>query len=228
MLGELSGAIAHELRQPLTTILANAQAASRLLANDPPDLPKLREVAEEIVQADRRAAEVLQRLRPMLKRGETSFQPLGLNEVAREVLTLAEGDLRRRDVSVLTRLQPGLPAVAGDRVQLQQVLLNLILNGCDAMQTLPRDERQLTVATGLAEDGAVYLGVEDRGTGIPGSEIEQIFQPFYTSKADGLGLGLAICRTIVAAHGGRLWATNNPVRGATLHVSLPRADTSAS
>jgi signal transduction histidine kinase len=224
-LGELSGAMAHELRQPLTAILANAQAARRFLKADPLDRDQLQEITDGIVEADRRAVEIIEGMRSMLRRGEVKSQLLDLNELAQEVLTLAASDLRRRGVTVVTRLDPRLPGVSGDRVQLQQVLLNLVLNGCDAMSAVPGDERRLTVATGPGGDGMVQLTVEDCGTGIPSSELDRIFEPFHTAKADGLGLGLTICRTIVSAHGGRLWATNNPERGATIHLALPDAGT---
>jgi C4-dicarboxylate-specific signal transduction histidine kinase len=220
VLGELSGTLAHELNQPLAAILANAQAAQQLLAATPPESTRAHEALDGIVEADLRARDIIQRLRAMLKRGETPVQRVDLNEVAREALALADGDLRAREVGVLAELAPGLPAVAGDRIQLQQVLLNLILNGCDAMGHVPRGERRLRVAT-KALNGTVVLDVEDRGTGIPGSDIERIFEPFHSTKSQGLGLGLAICRTIVGSHGGRLWASNNPERGATLHLELP-------
>jgi len=222
-IGELSGALAHELTQPLTAILSNAQAAQRLLASEPPDIAQVREALVDIVDDDVRAGLVIRRLRGMLKRTETVAQPVDLNEAIRDVLQLARGDLHARGVSVYSDLQPGIPAVIGDRVQLQQVLLNLIFNACDAMAGLVPAQRRLTVAT--ASDGADGVGVSvaDRGTGIAAGDVEKIFQPFVTSKQDGLGLGLAICRTIVTDHGGRLWATNNEGAGATLHVALPRA-----
>jgi two-component system, LuxR family, sensor kinase FixL len=222
MLGELSGTLAHELNQPLTAILANAQAAGRILERDPPDLDEVAEVLDEIVESDKRAGEIIQRLRAMLKRGETHSQPLDLNEVVREVLRLAQSDLLGRNVTPVAELDPGVGAVSGDRVERQQVLLNLILNGCDAMAKTSLPERRLTVATGPDGDGAVHLLVADRGPGIPGGDLNRIFEPFVTTKSQGLGLGLTICRTIVLAHGGRLWATNNPDGGATLHVALPR------
>jgi C4-dicarboxylate-specific signal transduction histidine kinase len=223
VLGELSGTLAHELNQPLAAILANAQAAQHFLAADPGN-PRLREALDGIVEADVRAGDIIKRLRALLKRGELQAQRLDLNEVAREALALVDGDLRGRDLKVTTDLAAGLPAVVGDRIQLQQVLLNLILNACDAMAATPSPERRLRLVTGPGANGSVVLRVEDRGTGIPASDLERIFEPFQSSKTQGLGLGLPICRTIVSAHGGRLWATNNPQRGATLHVELPGTD----
>jgi PAS domain S-box-containing protein len=221
MLGELSGALAHELNQPLTAILANARAAQRLMNQDPHDPAELREILGEIVDADRRAGEVIARLRAFLHKGEMQIGPVDLNEVVCEVLTLIHSDLIQRRVTVDTDgLTPDLPAVLADRVQMQQVLLNLLLNACDA---IPPDalDRQVTIATAGESDGSVELVLVDRGTGIPPDEMKHIFEPFFTSKPDGLGLGLSICRSIVTAHAGRLWADNNPEGGATFHLWLP-------
>jgi signal transduction histidine kinase len=223
VLGELTGTMAHELNQPLAAILANAQAAQTFLARGPEYVPMAQEALEGVVEADVRAGDIIKRLRGMLKRGEFQGQRLDLGEIAREALALADGDVRRRDVRVATDLARGLPAVVGDRVQLQQVLLNLILNACDAMAGTARPERLLTVAASPGANGTVVLSVEDRGTGIPESDLERVFEPFQSTKAQGLGLGLSICRTIVSEHGGRLWAANNAERGATFHLELPRA-----
>ena len=214
MLGELSGALAHELNQPLTAILANARAAQRLMAREPPDLDEVREILGEIADADRRAGEVIARLRAFLHKGEMQLGPVDLNEVVCEVLTLTHSDLIQRRVTVdTTGLSPDLPEVFADRVQMQQVLLNLLLNACDAV--LPDGlDRQVTIATAAGADGTVELSLADRGTGIPPEEMEHIFEPFFTSKADGLGLGLSICRSIVTAHGGRLWAEQQRGGGA--------------
>jgi two-component system, LuxR family, sensor kinase FixL len=221
MLGELSGTLAHELNQPLTAILSNAQAAQRMLAREPADLAEVREILHDIAADDRRAGAVIQRLRAMLKKGEAKLLPLDLNEMAKETLGLAHSDLITRNVAVTTKLAPKLPPVYGDRVQLQQVLLNLIFNACEAMSARQVWERRLTVAT--VRDGAagVRVSVADRGTGIPADELERVFAPFFTTKEHGLGLGLSICRSIVVAHGGRLWASNNQDRGATFHLTLP-------
>jgi two-component system, LuxR family, sensor kinase FixL len=221
MLGELSGALAHELNQPLTAILANARAAQRLMAHDPPDLTELREILGEIVEADQRAGEVIARLRAFLQKGEMELAALDLNEVVCEVLTLIHSDLIERRVTVETAgLAPNLPAVFADRVQMQQVLLNLLLNACDAIGPDALD-RQVTITTAAGSDATLELAVADRGTGIPPGEMRRIFEPFVTSKPDGLGLGLSICRSIVTAHEGRLWADNNAEGGATFHLRLP-------
>jgi signal transduction histidine kinase len=222
MLGELTGTLAHEINQPLTAMLSNAQAARYLLEADTPDVGELRETIDDIVSDNHRAREVMGRLRGMLKRAEVQLQPVDLNEVVREVVELAHSDLVAHGVNVVLELEEGLPAVAADRVQLQQVLLNLVLNGCDAMEDVASGPKDLTVTSARRGEDNVVIGVRDRGTGIAQGDFERIFEPFFTSKREGLGLGLAICRTIANAHGGRLWATNNDLdRGATLHFMLP-------
>jgi C4-dicarboxylate-specific signal transduction histidine kinase len=227
MLGELSGALSHELNQPLTAILANARAAQRLMAHERPDLAEVREILGEIADADRRAGEVITRLRAFLQNGEMQLSPVDLNEVACEVLTLVYSDLILRRVTVdTTGLSPDLPGVFGDRVQIQQVLLNLLLNACDAIAPDGLD-RQVTLSTAAGADGTVELSLADRGTGIPPEKIQHIFEPFFTTKPDGLGLGLSICRSIVTAHEGRLWAENNVDGGATFRLRLPVLDASA-
>ena len=224
LLGELSGALAHELNQPLTAILSNAQAGQRLLAREPVDLAEIRDVLKDIADDDRRAGAVIHRLRAMLKKEELALQPLDLGEVTREVLDLAHSDLITRKVRVTTRLAAGLPLVRGDRVQLQQVLLNLVLNACESIDTGEPPERRLTITTARVADG-VQVSVSDRGTGIAAGALSRLFEPFFTTKQHGLGLGLSICRSIVAEHGGRLWATNNEVEGgATFHLVLPAAE----
>jgi PAS domain S-box-containing protein len=221
ILGELSGALAHELNQPLTAILCNAQAAQRLLTRAPSDLAMVSEILDDIVTDDLRAGEVITRLRALLKRGEASFKLLHLNDVATEVLALARSELIDRHVTVSTRLTPGLPSVRGDRVQLQQVMLNLLLNACEAMGTRSSAKRALTVSTACDGDGLLLTSIADRGNGIPPDAADRLFEPFFTTKPEGLGLGLSICRSIIAAHGGRLWADNNPDGGATFTVALP-------
>ena len=221
MLGELSGSLAHELNQPLTAILSNAQAAQRFLAQETYDLAEVRDILGDIVDADKRAGEVIRRLRALLKKGETQLQPLDLNEVTSEALALAHADFISRGVLVKSELAPGLSGVRGDRVQLQQVLLNLIVNACDAMSAGEAGQRTLTIVTSADGNGLVQVSIGDCGSGIPQETMDRLFEPFYTTKEQGLGLGLTICRSIVAAHGGRLWAVNNPVRGATFHLELP-------
>ncbi len=220
----LSGSLAHELNQPLSIILSNAQAAQELLLQEPPDVAEVQSILSDIVAADHRAGEVIQRLRALLKRGHLSLQPLPLNDVIEEVLRLTNTDLIERGVKVIRELAPGLPQIAGDRVQLQQLVLNLILNGADAMAGNPPGTRRLHLQTMLLQD-RVRASVRDEGAGLPG-DVERIFQPFYTTKTQGLGIGLTICRSIVDAHHGRLWAEPHPEGGAVFHFELPVAGSS--
>jgi PAS domain S-box-containing protein len=224
MLGELSGALAHELNQPLTAILSNAQVGQRLLQRTPVDLHELAEILQDIVDEDRRAGQVIQRLRTLLKKGDSQLQPLDLNEVVREVLDLDHSDLVARNVGITTRIAPTPLPVHGDRVQLQQVLLNLILNACEAMSANEPSARQLTVVTGREGNGSFEVSIADRGGGVEAGRADALFQPFFTTKEQGLGLGLTICRSIVLAHNGDLWVTNNADGGATFHMSLPAHD----
>jgi PAS domain S-box-containing protein len=221
IVGELSGALAHELNQPLAAILSNAQAARRLLARDPVDLEEVGSILGDIASDDKRAAEVISRMRALMKKAEARRQPLDVNDLATEVLQLAHSELIQRKIAVITRLAPNLPDIQGDHVQLQQVLLNLIMNACEAMAANDGIERILEVSTGRNGTGSLQIIVADRGPGIPRDLIERIFEPFITTKVQGLGLGLPICRSIVAAHGGRIWVVNNLDRGASFFVSLP-------
>jgi signal transduction histidine kinase len=221
-LGELSSSLAHELTHPLTAILSNAQAAQRFLANDDVDLNELREILNDIVAEDQRAGEVIHRLRSLLKKGESQkhCDDVDINEVARDVLKLMRNDLINQNVTVDTDLAQNLPAIRADRVQLQQVVLNLLLNACEAITDSDASERQLLIASKL-ENGAVRMSVTDRGGGIPEKKLEQVFERFFTTKKEGMGLGLSICRTIINAHQGKIWATNNAHCGTTFHFSLP-------
>ncbi len=224
VLGELSGTLAHELSHPLATIYTNAQAAQRFLAQEPVDLREIREILDDILAEDKRASEVIRRLRSMLKRGQAQLQPLDLNGVTTEVLDLARGELIARGVDVTTQLASDLPPVRGDRVQLQQVLLNIIFNACEAMIANDLADRKLTIATAPNGLGTAQISVIDRGSGIPANMLDRLFEPFVTTKAQGLGMGLSISHSIIAAHGGRLWATNNPDHGASFFVALPAAE----
>jgi PAS domain S-box-containing protein len=219
MLGELSGSMAHELNQPLAAILSNAQAAQRFLDRAQPDLDEVRASLADIVADDKRAGEVIRRLRAMLKKQAAVQRPLYLNDLVLEVLRMARSDLLNRNASAHTELASGLPLVNGDQVQLQQVLINLLLNAGDAM--VGSENRDLTIRSRLTSQGWVEVSFIDSGPGIPPDDLERIFQPFVTTKRDGIGLGLAVCRSIIAAHGGRLWAENNGARGATLRFALP-------
>lgn len=220
MLGALSGSLAHELNQPLTAILSNAQAAQRFLAHTPPRLDQVNDIIADIVKNDKRAALVIQRLRSLLKRDVSEHVPLEVNETVQDALRLMQSDLVSRGVDVVTDFGANLPLVSADRVQLQQVILNFVVNGCEAMEGL-ESRPLLAVRTQLVETGNVEVTVSDRGPGFSSDRLDDAFEPFVTTKPHGMGLGLAICRTIVESHGGRIWATNNADRGATLHFALP-------
>src|SRR5882672_4422836 len=220
MLGELSGSLAHELNQPLAAILSNAQAAQRILGRGAGNIDEILEILKDIVADDKRAGEVIKRLRTLFRKEEVRYRALEVNDVALDVLKMMRSDLLNRDVAVRTELAAGLPQVDGDPVQLQQVLLNLVMNGCDAMDGVP-GERRLTLRTAAAAGGEIEVSVTDRGRGIPPADLQRIFEPFVSTKTEGMGLGLAVCRTIVAAHAGRLWAANNRDGGASFHFTLP-------
>ena len=226
-LGELTASLAHELSQPLTAILSNAQTAQRLLAAEVVDLESVREILSDIVADDKRAAAVISGLRALIKKGEPELVPLDLNAIVGEVAWLLRSDTILRNVSMSLELAPDLPRVRGDRVQLQQVVLNLVLNGLEAMREPHAGARTLVIRT--ARDGAAALRVtvQDSGPGIAEKDLGHIFEPLYTTKTEGLGMGLAIVRTIVRAHGGTVGAENNPQGGASLHVTLPLDPTGA-
>ena len=224
-LGQLSGALAHELNQPLTSISNNAEAARHLLRRRPVDLPEIDAALGDILAEDQRAAQVIRRLRALLRRGETRVIPVDAGELVTEVVDLSHAELITRGVSAKSLIGPGIPLVLADRVQLQQVLLNLILNACEAMDNRAPHERRLALIV-VKEAGNVRFSVRDSGTGIPPHLIDHLFEPFVTTKREGLGLGLSISRTIVASHGGRMWAENNADGGATLHCSFPAAEQS--
>ena len=220
-MGELAASLAHELNQPLTAILSNAQAAQRFMAANPADLEEVQEILKDIVQDDSRASEVIQRMRALVKKEEVAFVPLDLGEIIRDVARLVHSDAALLNVDIALELYPNLPTVQGDRVQLQQVVLNLLLNAFDAMKDCPVNERRVVLQA--EEDGArmTKVAVRDRGPGLRGDKLDKIFQPFYTTKRDGLGMGLSISRSIIEDHGGSLWAENNPDRGATFCFTVP-------
>jgi C4-dicarboxylate-specific signal transduction histidine kinase len=224
MLGELSGALAHELQQPLTAILCNAHAAQLLTSKEALNVDELQEILREIVNDDKHAGQIIQRLRALLMRGETQFQRLEIGGLIGDVLALARGTLRERNVQVNKRIEEGIPEVQGDRVELQQVLLNLVLNASESMSRNPARDRRLEIVVDQDKDeDGVRISVLDCGKGIDADQLERVFDPFFTTKDGGLGLGLAISNSIISAHGGRLWATNRPDRGAAFHFTLPIA-----
>ena len=220
-LGELTASLAHELRQPLTAILYNAQAAERLLRADVVNLDQMREILSDIIADDKRAADVIQRLRALLTKSDPEFASLDLNEIVGEVAWLMRSDAIVRNLPLSLELAADLPSVFGDRVQLQQVVLNLVLNGLEAMREPHAGPRTLVIRTASEGAAAVRVEVQDSGPGIDAKVLDHMFEPLYTTKAEGLGMGLAIVRTIVAAHGGKLGAVNNAQCGATVHFTLP-------
>jgi C4-dicarboxylate-specific signal transduction histidine kinase len=224
-LGELTATLAHELSQPLTAILSNAEAGQRFLERPAPDVAEVRDTLADISSDTERAREIIERLRRMLKRAAPAEPaPVDLNEVVRTVERLVRGERLRQAVTVELDLVPDLPPAAGDAIQLQQVAMNLMLNAFAAMGQPGPLERRLIVRTRLARDASNVEAVfEDSGVGIPPEMIDRIFEPFVSTKPNGLGMGLSICRSIIEQHGGRLRAANNPGGGATFSLTLPLA-----
>lgn len=220
-MGQLASSLAHELNQPLTAILSNVQAAQRFMTADPIDLAELRDILNDIVQDDYRASEVIRRIRAVVKKGDLEMIPLDLAGVTRDVVALVHSDAIVRGTRVMLDIDATLPPVRGDRVQLQQVMLNLLLNAFDAMNEVPPVDRMVCVTLKPADNGMVLIAVRDRGHGLTADKLDKIFKPFFTSKPQGLGLGLSISRSIIDMHRGRLWAENNNDRGATFYVALP-------
>lgn len=217
----LSAALAHELNQPLNAILNNAQAAQRFLRRDPPDLADLPDILEDIVSNTLRAGQVVGHLRALVKKQETQRQPQDINTLIRQAQQILRCELIGQHVTLDLKLADELPPVFGDPVQLLQVALNLLTNSIEALapQELPR--RHMAVSTALVDANHLEVSVADTGLGLDPTQLDTIFSPFHTSKPDGLGMGLSICRAIVDNHGGRLWATNNPDGGACFHFTLP-------
>lgn len=220
-MGELAASLAHELNQPLTAILNNAEVALLQLEASSPNLAGLREILADIVADDKRATEVIHRVRTLVRKGDLAYAPLDINDVVAEVAGLVRNDVVLRNVPMTVDLATGLPGIRGDRVQLQQVVLNMVLNGLEAMLEPNGRERALAIRTARAGDAAVMVAVEDSGVGIDADDVERMFEPLYTTKPGGLGMGLAIARTIVQAHGGQLRASNNRTGGATFGFTLP-------
>jgi PAS domain S-box-containing protein len=220
-LGELTSSIAHELNQPLAAIRNYANAAQRFLSQSEPDLSKARDALEGIARDDRRAAEVISRIRELLRKDEPHYHPVQVNQVIQEVLAFIRSDAVIEGLTIETGLAPALPVVMGDRVQLQQVLLNLILNAVEAMNKVEPDQRKLVIKTENKEDRGVQVSVRDLGAGIDEAHRAKLFESFFSTKAKGMGMGLAISQRIIHAHGGTIWGENNPDGGATFGFTLP-------
>lgn len=222
--GELTTSIAHEVNQPLAAVITNANAALRWLARESPDLDEAREAIRRIVRDGNRASDVITRIRALLKKGEAARSPVNLNELVGEIVELARDEIAKRQVSIRTELEPGLRPVAADRVQLQQVLLNLMTNALDSLQAVTDRPRHLCLRTTRSDSDSVMVAVEDSGLGVDPQQAERLFEAFFTTKAHGLGMGLSISRSIIEAHGGRLWATPNNGPGVTFQFTLPLGD----
>jgi signal transduction histidine kinase len=225
-MGELVASIAHEVNQPLGAIVTNGHACVRLLSREEPDLNKSLEVIERMIGDGMRASEVIKRIRDLLHKVPPEKAPLNINETVQEVIALVSSDVLRSKIDLRSELAADLPPTLGDRVQLQQVILNLILNARDAMSGTPR--RELLITTLKNKSGDVVVAVRDSGKGLDAKDAERIFDPFFTTKSEGLGLGLSISRRIIEDHGGTLWAKPNKGKGATLQFTLPPSSGSES
>ena len=220
--GELTTSVAHELNQPLGAILSNAEAAEMFLTADPPALDEVRDILADIRKDDQRASEVIRRMRDLLRKHELAPQSIEINEAVEEVLRLLEHRrLRSAKWPLKFDRTANLPRVWCDPVHLQQVVLNLVLNGMEAMVGLPEEKRQVIVRTGPGDNGTVKIAVADSGPGIPVDRLPKLFEHFFTTKKDGMGMGLSIARTIVEAHHGQIWAENNAAVGATFYFTVP-------
>jgi len=223
-LGQLNASIAHEIAQPIASARNNARAAVNFLDKQPPDLGEVREALECIVADADRAGDIIDRIHDQIKKAPPRSDRFSLNKAINEVIELARSEITKNGVSVQTRLTEGLFPVEGDRVQLQQVVLNLILNAVEAMSSVEAGERELSISTEQSETGGVLMAVRDSGPGIEPEHLERVFEAFYTTKSSGVGMGLSICRSIIDAHGGRLWAEANEPRGAVFQFTLPGAE----
>jgi C4-dicarboxylate-specific signal transduction histidine kinase len=222
-LGVLTASIAHELNQPLSGIITNANTCLRMLAADCPDTDGARETARRTIRDGNRAAEVIARLRALFTKKEPTPELVDLNEATREVIALSAGDLQRNRVILGQKLADDLPPVIGDRVQLQQVILNLLLNASDAMSDIEDRPRQLMISTARDDGDRVRVVVQDAGVGLDPQAADKLFEAFYTTKSSGMGIGLSVSRSIIERHRGRIWGTRNDGPGATFSFSIPRA-----
>jgi len=216
---ELTAALAHELNHPLGSILNNANAAKRFLEKKDPDLNEIREIISDIISEDRRASDVMQKLRALMKKEEVNFAPLQINDIIEEVVKFTQSDLIIKNISLTKQMEENLPKIWGDRTHLQQVLLNLIMNATDAVKTSKIKAINISTAKDDAEN--IIISVKDSGTGIDENKKDDLFKPFYTTKKEGMGMGLSVIRTIVKSHEGAIWVENNPEGGASFFVKIP-------
>jgi len=223
-MGELAASLAHEVNQPIAAAVTDANTCLRWLTREEPDLGEAREAASRMVRDVSRATEIISRIRSFFKKGALQREPVDVNEVIRGMIELLRSEAARYSIAMRTDLSENLPRIMGDRVQLQQVLMNLMINSIEAMKDM-NGPRQLSIKTQSPEGAQLLVSVSDTGVGLPPQAADQIFNPFFTTKGNGTGMGLRISRSIVESHGGRLWAADNPPRGASFHLSLPsRAD----
>ncbi|HEY3908994.1 MAG TPA: ATP-binding protein [Stellaceae bacterium] len=226
-MGELAASIAHEVNQPLMAVVTNADTCLRWLAKDPPDLHEAREAAERTIGAGHRASDIIRTIRALARKSTAEFTRFAINSAVSDVLALTSGELQRNDVLLETELSAGLEPVSGDRGQIQQVILNLTVNAIEAMTADSHSPRVLRVSSRMAEQENVLVAVADTGTGLDPTTADGIFDAFFTTKPDGIGMGLAICRSIVEAHGGRLWASPNSPHGSIFQFTVPVAGSDA-
>jgi C4-dicarboxylate-specific signal transduction histidine kinase len=226
-IGELTASIAHEVNQPLAAIVANADACVAWLALETPNLAEARAAAMRTTLGATRASEVISRIRSLIKKASTERAPVQLNEVVHEMVALAESQASRNHVTVEMHLMPDIPAVLGDRIQIQQVILNLMINGIEAMTAVSGRARKLIIQTQIADDFQARVSVHDTGVGVSADNIGRLFEPFYTTRSDGIGMGLPISRSIIEAHGGRLWAESTVDQGSVFQFTLPSGKSSA-
>ena len=224
--GELTASIAHEINQPLGSILANAETAEEILKSSSPDIAELREIVSDILHDDRRATEVIRRMRALLKKAPFEQKQFDVNEVVQETIRFLSSLAVGRNFNLVSVITPETLPILGDRIQLQQVILNLVVNGIDAMRDTPSENRIISIRTSRVENFA-QLSVSDRGSGIPDEKLNAVFEPFFTSKAEGMGMGLSIARTIVEAHNGVISAKNRDHGGATFKIKLPISNNGA-
>jgi signal transduction histidine kinase len=220
-MGQLTASIAHEVNQPITAAVTSADAGLRWLAAQPPDLAEVREAFDRIIKAGNQAGEVIRRIRTLIRKVPERKASLDVNETIIETIDLTRSEMRRYRILLQTELAPGLPHIWGDRIQLQQVILNLIVNAIEAMQAVTDRPRELVIGSHQADAQQVVVAVQDRGVGISAEDAERLFDAFFTTKVSGIGMGLSICRSIIEAHGGRLSAANNAGPGATFQFTLP-------
>jgi C4-dicarboxylate-specific signal transduction histidine kinase len=220
-LAEMSATIAHEVNQPLAAIVMGAETGLRWLSRDDPDVAKVEQLLRRIVSSARRASDMVQRIRSLATRHELALDPVDLNEIVEEALQFVRHDLEAKSIDLSVMPGAGLPVVLGDRIQLQQVIVNLLVNSIQAVTQAEGRMRRITLDTGADEDDAVGLSISDSGPGIPEENLDRVFESFFTTKEGGMGIGLAICRSIIAAHGGSIAASNHPAGGAQFRFVLP-------